>query len=45
MKLITIRLLSTGPNKNYKKGQIVTVDEARAALLIAGKDAEEVKDK
>jgi hypothetical protein len=41
MGLKTLRMLDSGPNKNYQKGQLVTVDEVRAAILIEGDHAEE----
>lgn len=41
---VTVRLLTKGPNGNYRKGQVVEVDSARAAALLAGKHAEEVRD-
>ncbi len=41
-ELVTIRMLSSGPNRNYRKGQIVNVDKQRAVLLISEKHAEEV---
>lgn len=34
MKLVKVRMLGKGPNKNYEKGQIVEVDEMRAAILV-----------
>ena len=34
MELVQVRMLDEGPNKNYKKGAIVTVDAARAAHLV-----------
>ena len=40
----TLKMITTGPNKNYKVGDIVTVDDARAAILIKAKAAKEVKD-
>lgn len=40
----TLKMLTKGPNGNYRKGQVVEVDEQRAALLIEGKHAEEVMD-
>lgn len=40
----TLKMLTKGPNGNHRKGQIVTVDDKRAALLLAGKHAEEVID-
>jgi hypothetical protein len=42
MKLVEIRMLTKGPNGQYRKGQIVTVDEIRAALLVTEKHGEEV---
>lgn len=42
--LITLKMVTTGPNKNHKKGQIIQVDAVRAALLVADKHAEEVRD-
>jgi hypothetical protein len=41
---VKIRMLTKGPNGNFKKGQLVTVDKLRAAALLASKDAEEVKE-
>ena len=43
MALVKIKMLDSGPNKNHRKGDVLEVDAARAALLIAGKHAEEVK--
>ncbi len=37
-----VKMLTTGPNGQYKKGQVVEVDAARAQALIDGKHAEEV---
>lgn len=39
MKLKKIKLTSSGPNKNYRKGQVIEVDEMRAELLIKEKHA------
>ena len=39
-----LKMLTSGPNKNYRKGQVVEVDDERAAILIKGRHAEEVKD-
>jgi hypothetical protein len=33
-ELLTIRMLDSGPNGNYAKGQTVAVDALRAAVLI-----------
>lgn len=35
-----IRIISTGPNNNHTPGQILEVDPARAARLVAGEHAE-----
>ncbi|MFA5866913.1 MAG: hypothetical protein WC891_02990 [Actinomycetota bacterium] len=34
-----IKMLTTGPNGNYRKGQIVEVDDKRAAVLVKAKAA------
>ena len=43
MALVKVKMLTTGPNKNRKVGQVIEVDAARAAALIKGDHAEEVK--
>jgi hypothetical protein len=40
-ELVTIRMLDSGPNGNYVKGQSVAVDALRAAALIKCGAAEE----
>lgn len=40
----TLKMLTKGPNLNYRVGQVVEVDDARAALLVKGKHAKEVID-
>jgi len=35
-----LKMLTTGPNKNYRVGQVVEVDEQRAAILLKGKHAQ-----
>ena len=42
--LVKIRMLTRGPNRTRKKGQVVDVDDKRAAYLVAEKHAEEVTD-
>ena len=37
-----VKMLTSGPNKNHKPGEILVVDEERAKRLIAGEHAEEV---
>lgn len=34
-----LKMLTTGPNRNYRKGQVVEVDDQRAEILLAGKHA------
>lgn len=34
MNLLQVRMLGSGPNGNYRPGELVTVDEVRAALLV-----------
>ena len=41
MALVKLKMKTAGPNGNYKAGQTVTVDEQRAARLLADGDAEE----
>lgn len=41
--LVQIRMLTRGPNRQYRKGQVLTVDSERAARLIESNDAEEVR--
>lgn len=38
--MIKLRMISTGPNGNYRIGQSITVDKKRADALIAGGHAE-----
>lgn len=40
-----IKMLSSGPNKNYRKGQVVEVDQERAKVLVQTKHAIYVKEK
>ena len=40
MGMNKIRIISTGPNTNHTPGQVLEVDPARAAALIAGGYAE-----
>jgi len=42
-KMKKIKMLTTGPNKNYRIGQVIAVDKARADYLIKTKQAVEVK--
>jgi len=35
-----IRMLTSGPNKNYRPGEVVEVDHVRAKLLVDRGDAE-----
>jgi hypothetical protein len=35
-----LTMLNSGPNGTYKPGQVVEVDDARAALLLDGEHAE-----
>jgi chaperone required for assembly of F1-ATPase len=43
-----LKMVTTGPNRNYRKGQVVEVDDQRADILLDGKHAvrvgEEVRD-
>lgn len=41
-ELVMVRMLTCGPNKNYRKGQTLAVDAQRAAALIDEGHAEEV---
>lgn len=34
-----LKMLTTGPNGNYRRGQIVEVDDQRAERLLAGRHA------
>lgn len=40
-----LKMLTTGPNRNYRKGSVVEVDDQRAAILVAGKHAVDVNAK
>ncbi len=37
---VCVKMLTEGPNKNYKPGQVIRVDSCRAAVLVTGKHAE-----
>lgn len=39
-----LKMLTTGPNRNYRRGSIVEVDDQRAEKLIEGKHAVEVRE-
>lgn len=45
MELVKLKMVDSGPNKNYRASQVVVVDEARAKLLIKGRHARRVKEK
>ena len=34
--LVKLRMMTTGPNHNYRVGAVVTVDEVRAYWLLSG---------
>lgn len=36
MHMRELKMLDRGPNKNYRKGSVVTVDDLRAQLLVEG---------
>lgn len=40
-----LKMLTTGPNRNRRKGQVVEVDDQRAAILLAGKHAVDLNTK
>lgn len=40
-----LKMLTPGPNRNYRRGQIVEVDDQRAAILIEGRHAVDVNAK
>lgn len=40
-----LKMLDKGPNRNYRRGQIIEVDDQRAARLIEGEHAVEVDEK
>lgn len=42
-ELVLIRMLTRGPNKNRRRGEVLEVDRARAQALVAGKHAEPVR--
>jgi hypothetical protein len=42
--LVKLKMLTKGPNGNYQKGAVVTVDSERATILVKGKHAEVVTD-
>lgn len=41
-ELVKVKMLTKGPNANYRIGDVVTVDAARAAILLKLKAAEKV---
>lgn len=39
-----LKMITKGPNGNYRRGQVIEVDDIRASILLSGKHAKDAEE-